>query len=57
MKIGCHGLVWTGTFDEQAFARTVDRTLTAGFDLLEIPLLDPNGFDVAGARRALAANR
>jgi len=55
--IGCHGLVWTGTFDEQAFARTVDRTLTAGFDLLEIPLLDPNGFDVAGARRALAANR
>ena len=52
--IGYHGLVWTGTFDEQAFGGAVDRTLAAGFDLLEIPLLDPFGFDVAGAQRALA---
>jgi|SRR3954447_7045087 D-psicose/D-tagatose/L-ribulose 3-epimerase len=52
--IGCHGLVWTGTFDEPSFAGAVDRTLRAGFDLLEIPLLDPYGFDVAGAQRALA---
>jgi len=52
--IGCHGLVWTGSFDEQGFAGAVDRTLTAGFDLLEIPLLDPYGFDLAGAQRALA---
>jgi D-psicose/D-tagatose/L-ribulose 3-epimerase len=52
--IGCHGSVWTGTFDEQGFVGAVDRTLTAGFDLLEIPLLDPYGFDVAGARRAMA---
>ena len=52
--IGCHGLVWTGTFDEQGFAGAVDRTLTAGFDLLEIPLLDPYGFDVPGAKRVLA---
>jgi len=52
--IGCHGLVWTGKFDEQGFAQAVDRTRNAGFDLLEIPLLDPYGFDVAGAQRALA---
>jgi D-psicose/D-tagatose/L-ribulose 3-epimerase len=52
--IGCHGLVWTGTFDEQGLARAVDHTLTAGFDLLEIPLLDPYGFDLAGAQRVLA---
>jgi len=52
--IGCHGLVWTGKFDEQGFVGAVDRTLNAGFDLLEIPLLDPYGFDVAGAQRALA---
>lgn len=51
--IGCHGLVWTGQFDEQGFARAVDRTQAAGFDLLEIPLLDPFGFDVAGAKKAL----
>jgi D-psicose/D-tagatose/L-ribulose 3-epimerase len=52
--IGCHGLVWTGTFDEQGLARAVDHTLTAGFDLLEIPLLNPYGFDLAGAQRVLA---
>lgn len=52
--IGCHGLVWTGSFDERGFAGAVDRTLRAGFDLLEIPLLNPYGFDVAGAQRVLA---
>lgn len=52
--IGCHGLVWTGQFDEQGFGGAVERTLGAGFDLLEIPLLDPYAFDVAGAQRALA---
>jgi hypothetical protein len=52
--IGCHGSVGTGTFDEQGFAGAVDRALTAGSDLMEIPLLDPYGLDLAGAQRVLA---
>jgi D-psicose/D-tagatose/L-ribulose 3-epimerase len=34
--IGCHGLVWTGTFDERGLAGAADRTISAGFDLLEM---------------------
>ncbi len=53
MTIGCHGLVWSGTFDEQGFALACEHTERAGFDQIEIPLLDPFAFDVAAGRQAL----
>jgi D-psicose/D-tagatose/L-ribulose 3-epimerase len=53
VTIGCHGLVWTGTFDEAGLAAAAERNRRAGFDLLEIPLLDPYAFDIAAARRVL----
>lgn len=56
MLIGCHGLVWTGNFDETGFDRAVTQSLEAGFTLLEIPLLEPDSFDVAAAKRSLARN-
>ena len=46
MKIGCHGLVWTGTFDAEGIRVAAERTKEAGFDLIEYPLMDPFGFDV-----------
>ncbi|GAB96985.1 D-psicose/D-tagatose/L-ribulose 3-epimerase [Kineosphaera limosa] len=51
--IGCHGLVWSGSFGREGMALAVERTQEAGFDILEIPLLDPFGFDVAAAKEAL----
>jgi D-psicose/D-tagatose/L-ribulose 3-epimerase len=54
MLIGCHGLVWSGAFDRAGFDLAVGKTLDAGFDLLEIPLLDPAGFDRAAAKQSLA---
>jgi D-psicose/D-tagatose/L-ribulose 3-epimerase len=42
MVIGCHGLVWTGTFDEAGLAAAAERNRRAGFDLLA----DPYAFDV-----------
>lgn len=51
--IGCHGLVWSGTFDRAGLSRAVEHTQQAGFDLLEIPLLDPFGFDLAAAKDVL----
>jgi D-psicose/D-tagatose/L-ribulose 3-epimerase len=54
MLIGCHGLVWSGDFDRAGFDRAVGKTLDAGFDLLEIPLLDPAGFDRVAAKQSLA---
>lgn len=51
--IGCHALVWTGTFDPAGIALSVARTRQAGFDLVEFPLMDPFSFDSAAARAAL----
>ncbi|MBN8204424.1 sugar phosphate isomerase/epimerase [Microbacterium esteraromaticum] len=53
MNIGCHGLVWTGTFDAAGIERAVRKTAEAGFDLIEFPLMDPFAFDVGAARRVL----
>ncbi|PYI39447.1 epimerase [Arthrobacter psychrolactophilus] len=54
MKIGCHGLVWTGRFDAEGIRYSVQKTHEAGFDLIEFPLMDPFSFDVATAKSALA---
>ncbi|UNK71260.1 sugar phosphate isomerase/epimerase family protein [Microbacterium sp. H1-D42] len=54
MNIGCHGLVWTGTFDSAGIRLAVEKTAEAGFDLIEFPLMDPFSFDVEAAKAALA---
>lgn len=54
MTIGCHGLVWTGVFDAAGIRLAAEKTRKAGFDLIEYPLMDPFGFDVAAAKSALA---
>jgi D-psicose/D-tagatose/L-ribulose 3-epimerase len=54
MNIGCHGLVWTGTFDERGIRHAAERTRAAGFDLIEYPLMDPFSFDAAAAAAAVA---
>ena len=54
MKIGCHGLVWTGRFDAEGIRYSVRKTKDAGFDLIEFPLMDPFSFDVQTAKSALA---
>lgn len=54
MNIGCHGLVWTGTFDADGIRLAVEKTAQAGFDLIEFPLMDPFSFDVDAAKAALA---
>jgi len=51
--IGCHGSVWSGTFDALAFRKAVERTIAAGFDLIEVPLFDPYSFDATRARQVI----
>ncbi|WP_310964651.1 sugar phosphate isomerase/epimerase family protein [Nocardioides terrisoli] len=50
MQIGCHGSVFTGSFDTEGTRLAVERTAAAGFDLIEIPLLDPDLLDTASVR-------
>jgi len=54
MLIGCHGLVFTGVFDHAGFDTCARMTAEAGYNLLELPLLDPDSFDTAAAKKALA---
>lgn len=56
MQIGAHGLVFTGTFDEPGLRRAIEGVRTAGFDLVEIPLMDPESFDSTLARQLLDDN-
>lgn len=56
MDIGCHGLVWTGSFDAQGIRLAAQKTKEAGFDLIEYPLMDPFTFDTEVAVAALVEN-
>jgi len=56
MLIGAHALVFTGTFDERGLRAAIEGTIAAGFDLIEIPLMDPDEFDSVLAARMLEDN-
>jgi D-psicose/D-tagatose/L-ribulose 3-epimerase len=53
MKIGCHGSVCTGNFDTAGLRLAIDKTAHAGFDLIEIPLTDPDQVDTTVVKRIL----
>ena len=56
MLIGAHGLVFTGSFEEAGLRRAIEGTKQAGFDLIEIPLMDASSFDSDLAARMLRDN-
>ena len=51
--VGCHGLVWTSDFGADRFDQIAGRIAAAGFDLFEVPLMDPWGFDAEAAAQSL----
>ncbi len=53
--LGIHALVWTRGWSENECRRAVQFTKQAGYDLIEIPLLDPSMVDAAMTRRVLEA--
>lgn len=53
MQIGCHASVWTGNFDDAGLQLAIERTAAAGFDLIEIPLMDPDRADSSAVRQML----
>jgi D-psicose/D-tagatose/L-ribulose 3-epimerase len=52
-QLGVHALVWTGGWSESEAALAIAETKRAGYDLIEIPLLDPASVDAAMTRRLL----
>ncbi|MFE6971331.1 sugar phosphate isomerase/epimerase family protein [Isoptericola sp. NPDC057653] len=51
--IGCHASVWTGTFDDEGLRTAFRGTAEAGFELIELPMFAPRGWNV-GLTRSLA---
>jgi D-psicose/D-tagatose/L-ribulose 3-epimerase len=53
-ELGIHALVWAEGWSEEECRRAVALTKEAGYDLIEIPLLDPASVDSAMTREVLA---
>lgn len=53
MKLGCHASVFTGALDRAGMERAVTGTAEAGYDLIELPVMDPDAIDVSHARTLL----
>jgi D-psicose/D-tagatose/L-ribulose 3-epimerase len=51
--IGIHALVWTQGWSEDECVRAIALTKETGYDLIEIPLLDPSEVDAAMTRAVL----
>jgi D-psicose/D-tagatose/L-ribulose 3-epimerase len=52
-EFGIHALVWTEGWSEEECRRAVGLTKETGYDLVEIPLLDPTAVDTEMTRRVL----
>src|SRR5688572_28756250 len=56
-KLGVHALVWVGGWSHEECAKAIEQTASLGFDLIEIPALDPKSIDVDFTRRTLEQNK
>lgn len=51
--LGVHALVWVGGWSEEESREAIAGTAACGYDLIEIPLLDPSRVDVEATRQQL----
>jgi D-psicose/D-tagatose/L-ribulose 3-epimerase len=56
-KLGVHALVWVGGWSHEECAKAIEQTAGLGYDLIEIPALDPKSIDVDFTRRTLERNK
>jgi D-psicose/D-tagatose/L-ribulose 3-epimerase len=52
-KLGVHALVWEKGWSHEECARAIANTAQVGFDLIEIPALDPGSIDTAFTAKEL----
>lgn len=52
-KLGVHALVWEKGWSHEECARAIANTAALGYDLIEIPALDPSSIDTAFTRKQL----
>lgn len=56
LEIGCHGSTFSGMFDDAGLRRAIEGVAHAGFDLIELPIMRPEEYNVALAKQLLADN-
>ncbi len=52
-KVGVHALVWVGGWSEAECRKAIENSRASGYDLIEIPVLDPSTIDVSRTRKVL----
>src|SRR5260370_13884464 len=52
-RYGVHAMVWVGGWSEAEAERAIKSAARLGYDLLEIPLLEPDKIDLAHTRALL----
>lgn len=52
-KLGVHALCWVGGWSETEARKAIEGTARVGYDLIEIPALDPDKIDAAMTARLL----
>lgn len=55
-QLGVHALVWTGGWTPEDAEFAISSTAKAGFDLIEIPALDPSRIDIEDTKARLSAH-
>lgn len=55
-RIGIHGAVWTGTWDDAGLRTAIEGSAKAGFDLIELPIFDPERWNVGLTKTLLSDN-
>lgn len=53
-KLGALAFTWIGDWNPQTVREAIQKTSAAGLDALEVPLLDPHGFDAEPVKGQLA---
>jgi D-psicose/D-tagatose/L-ribulose 3-epimerase len=51
--IGVHTLVWAGRWDERQARFAIEQSAAAGYDVIELLMMDPKSIDVAMTRSLL----
>lgn len=51
--VGVHGLVWAGSWSEKEARFAIEQSASAGYDIIELLMMDPSSMDVAMTRRLL----
>jgi D-psicose/D-tagatose/L-ribulose 3-epimerase len=56
-KLGVHALVWVGGWSHDECTKAIEQTAELGYDLIEIPALDPKSIDTKFTRQVIERNK